>query len=604
MSIQARYAQALKLQSTGQSEAALAVLSGIVLERPQTAEAHFQIGRIHAAAGRLDKARAALLSALQHRPGEVSIQDALTQVVPFADHAALREAMAERMPPAPRLAYAERLRRDGRYWGAEGILRAAVSARDETAVLPLARLLAETCRVDEAEALLRKAKPKTAEIWYEIALLRARLRRVAPAREAMSKAVKGGAHPVQAAVALSTTLSRENEPDGADAVLGSAIKAHPTAGMLYGQRGQIAQSRGKLDAAQVDLRKAIALDPRDGEAYRAYFAAAKVAPDEPLVDQCAAQLRDRSLPEEAAMRMQYAMAKARGDQGQHAAVFAHLDAANGLQKKAYPFDFDQAVDGVRANLRAARALAGQAPVGPPDPVLFVAGLPRSGTTLIESVLAAHPQVSAGGELPFLVDALKPLSDRIAEARTLTPEDFADPAQRYLQAARRRLGRPAAFTDKSVATPYRIGLAAIALPGARFILPRRDPRDVGLSIYRNMFAGGTQRYSTDLYEIGRMIRLHDAAVAAWSALVADRIHVVDYDALTAEPEPQIRALVAAAGLPWDEACLAPHRAERRVDTLSFAQVRQPIYRSSVAGWRRFEAELGPLEDGLAQAVTLD
>ena len=604
MTIQARYAQALKLQNAGQPEAALTLLSGIVLERPQTAEAHFQIGRIHAAAGRLDKARAALLLALQHRPGEASIQDALMQVVPVAEHDALHRDMAKRMPSTPRLAYAERLRRDGRYHAAEVILRTAVSGKDETARLPLARLLAETCRVDEAETALIKAKPKSAETWYELALLRARLRRVAPARDAMAKAVKSGAHPVQAAIALASTLSREGEAQGADAVLGAAIKAHPGAGMLHGQRGQMVQSRGKLDAAQVDLRKAIALDPKDGEAYRAYFAAAKVAPDEPLVDQCAAQLRTGSLAPDAAMRMHYALAKALGDQGQHDAVFAHLHAANGLQKKAYPFAFEQAVAGVRANLRAARALVGQAPVGPPDPVLFVAGLPRSGTTLVENVLAAHPQVTAGGELPFLVDALKPLSDQILEGQALAPEALTVPGQRYLEAARRRLGGPAIFTDKSVATPYRIGLAAFALPEARFILPRRDPRDVGLSIYRNMFAGGTQRFSTDLYEIGRMIRLHDAAVAAWSALFADRIHIVDYDALTAEPEPHIRALVAAAGLSWDDACLSPHQAERRVDTLSFAQVRQPIYRSSVAGWRRFEAELGPLEEGLAQDVALD
>ena len=601
--IQARFAQALKLQQAGQSDAALALYAGIVMERPQTAEAHFQIGKIHAAAGHLGKSKAALMKAFEHRPGEQAIVAALRQVTPAADRAALDRDMAAAIPQSARLAFAEMQRRDGRYAAAEAGLRALLKSRHEAARHPLAKLLAETCRVEEAEVLLSRAKQKTGRTWYDIALLRVRLRKVPSAREAMTKAIKGGADPASAAVGLSGALSREGEATEAEAVLNSAVKAQPGRGALFGQRGQIRQSLGQLKAAQSDLRKAIASDPNDGEAYRAYFAGAKAKADDPLLAQCEARLQDVQLPVDARTRMHFGMSKAFFDLGRDADAFDHLHKANALQKKAFPFDFQAALAGARANLACARKLAGETPVGPEGKVLFVAGLPRSGTTLVETVLAAHSSVSAGGELPFLVDALKPLSDQVADGAEVTAHAFKVPGQRYLECAHRRLGTAPVFTDKSVATPYRIGLAVYALPESRFILPRRDPRDVGLSIYRNMFAGGTQRFSSDLFEIGRMIRLHDAMIDAWREMFPERIHVVDYEALTADPDPHIRALIDAAGLPWEEACLAPHLSDRRVDTLSFAQVRQPIYRSSVAGWRRHEAELGPLEEGLAQAVDL-
>ncbi len=603
--IKARYARALQQMNAGQSEAALATLAAIVMERPQTAEAHFQIGRIHAAAGRLGPARAALETALKHRPAERTVWNALMQVTPDEDHAKLATGVARSMAPEARIGFAAILKSDMRHGTAESVLRSAVEDGADAARLPLARLLNETCRPEAAEKVLLGAKQKTTDIWYQLAMIRARLRRPGPARDAMARAEKGGANPVAGAIELSSALRTENEISAAKTVMDESIRRQPKRGILYGQRGQLLQGLGELDAARDDLMRAITLNPKDGEAYRAYFAAAKVQAEDPLLAQCEAALEDPELPANARLRMHFAMAKALSDLGRHDEVFAHLHNGNGLQKKEFPFDFDAAVAAARANLHCVRDhLIGHAPAGAPGKVLFVAGLPRSGTTLVETVLAAHSQVTAGGEMPFLVEALRLLAERIQHGGPVSPDAFEAPGQRYLEAARRRLGGPEIFTDKSVATPYRIGLAAYALPEARFILPRRDPRDVGLSIYRNMFVGGKQRFSTDLYSIGRMIRLHDAMVEAWVRMFPGRVHIVDYEMLTGTPEPEIRAIVEAAGLPWEEACLSPHKADRRVDTLSFAQVRQPIYRSSVAGWKRYEGELGRLEEGLAEPVDLD
>jgi hypothetical protein len=123
--------------------------------------------------------------------------------------------------------------------------------------------------------------------------------------------------------------------------------------------------------------------------------------------------------------------------------------------------------------------------------------------------------------------------------------------------------------------------------------RRDLRDTGLSLWRNMFPEGLHRYAYDQTAMARYIRLHEALVEFWAGRLPDRVHIVDYEALTDDPEPVIRKLIDFTGLPWDDACLAPQLARRSVATLSFAQVRQPIGRGSVAGWRRFEAGLGDL-----------
>lgn len=600
--IEARFAEALRLLKVGQSEAALAQFTAITLERPQTAEAHFQIGRIHAAAGRLQQARAALMAALRLRPDEGAIQLAIEQVSPGAGRDALSLEMADVMSDEARVRFAQRLATSARSAAAELVLRPMESA---PARQLLAQILADTARVAEAEALLSGTRPKSGELWFEIAMLRARLRRVKPAQEALRKAHKGKNPAPGSAIALAQALGKEGETRAAEAVLGAAIKAHPKAGMLYGQRGQLAQSAGNLPQAKADLEQALALDPKDGEAYRAYFAMQKVARDDPHVAKAEAALADAKLPPEARQRLHFALAKAQGDWGDDAASFAHLDAGNALQKKRFPFDFDQALAQSKAILAAVRRdLMGAVPQGPSGQVIFVAGLPRSGTTLIESVFAAHGDVTAGGELPFLVQALRQVQERIEREEAIAPADLVDPAERYLETARLRLNNAPIFTDKSVATPYRIGLAAFALPQAQFVIPRRDPRDVGLSIYRNMFADGTQRFSNDLYDIGRMIRLNEAMVAAWADLLPERVHFVAYEALTETPEPVIRGLVDAVGLPWDAACLAPQNAKRRVETLSFAQVRQPIYRDSISGWRRVAERLGPLEEGLAVSVELD
>ncbi|MBY4893130.1 sulfotransferase [Rhodobacteraceae bacterium N5(2021)] len=468
------------------------------------------------------------------------------------------------------------------------------------ATLIRARLLREIARPQDAVAALAGHGAKSARWSAELALALAQTGQGDRALDAAKAAIKAGASRVPLLRSTAMALEEAGDITGAEAVIDHAL-TNPTPDLLT-HRAQLYQSAGDFPAAEAALSAAIDANPSGGEAFRAYMNGRKITADDPLLPRLDAALARPDLKPYDRAALHFASAKARGDLGQHDAVFPHLETANRLMAKTYPYGFDADLAEARTLVAEWEALKHLSATGLADPVIFVTGLPRSGTTLIETILAAHPKVAAGGEMPFLSRALAPVLEALRHD-TLSSETLATAGARYLEAAHRRTGGAPVIADKAIATFSRIGHAARALPGAHFVLVKRDPRDVGLSLFRNMFPKGLHRYAYDLRAMGRYIRLHDAVTAFWQAALPDRVHVVEYEALTAEPEPHIRALLDATGLPWNDACLAPEATGRRIQTLSFAQARQPIGTSAVAGWRRHEAALQPLIDALETTVDI-
>lgn len=671
------FQRAVQLQSAGQTDQALALFTQVLATHPNLPEAHFQIGRIHAAQGNTAKAEAALRKALKLRPKEPEIWKALAQVLSggklrklAADAAragmpldgepdisailskvrtgqfevAEADAMdlVRRFPNAARPALALGITRAAQQkWGfAVGPLEKAVErdpgnpkaqlrlgevllelgqvyqseqallkARDLGAdvAMSLAKLLRETCRDDAAEKELSKAvsgDSKSAHLLTEHANVLAALRRPKDALRAGHKAVSAGASRLTL-LNLADALSREGDAETALMITDAALTADPENAQILTLRGQLLQTNGDLDGARQTLLQAIAASKDSADAIRAYVGGTKVTADDPILTVVEERLANSALPKASRWVLSFAMAKALEDLGRYEEVFDHLHRANRLMKSEFPYKFENEARPVQAILDAYRALKGRDLPGETDASapIFVTGMARSGTTLVETILSAHSAVTAGGELPYLAKALSRPIDVANMAIDVLGNGIAAAGQNYMIAARRRVATDGIFTDKAISTYARIGLAAIALPNARFMVLRRDPRDVGLSIYRNMFPPGNQLYSTDLHNIGRFIRQHDALVEFWRNEMPDKVHIVDYEDLTADPDPNIRALLAAAGLDWEDACLQPHKSKRRVETLSFAQVRQPIYRASVAAWKRYENELEPLFEALEKPVTL-
>ncbi len=471
-----------------------------------------------------------------------------------------------------------------------------------TATLLRAQLLRETAQPDAAAKLLADG-PETDAAWQEeLAVSAAAASQGDVAGAAVERALASGAALIPTIRRVALAAEGAGDVHAAEALVDGAISEVPSAPLLI-HRAQLRQSAGDVSLAEQDLEAALSLEPANGEAYRAYANGRRMSEDALLPARIADALAKSGVSASDRAGLHFAGAKCAFDLGRDGEVMDHLNRGNRLMAKAFPYSFDADVAAARALMGDWKTLEPLATDGPSDKVIFVTGLPRSGTTLVETILNAHPMADAGGEMAFLGQALAPTLDQLRREGQADQIGLRQAGERYLTLARRRTGSSGVIVDKAISTFSRMGHALRALPGAHIVLVTRDPRDVGLSLYRNRFPDGSHRYAYDLKAIGRYIRLHDAVTKFWRRELPTRVHTVRYEDLTADPEPEIRSLLRAVDLPWDPACLAPQDTPRRIQTLSFAQARAPIGRSAVAGWQRFADDLKPLFQSLEAPVSV-
>jgi tetratricopeptide (TPR) repeat protein len=365
---------------------------------------------------------------------------------------------------------------------------------------------------------------------------------------------------------------------------------------------------GQRDAALSALDRALAADPRFAIAWYTKSNTKTFAAGDPDIATMERLLRpphSKPQPAEDRMLLHYAIGKACMDIKDAPRAFAHLNQGSRLKRATLTYDAEAAECGMVAVAKAFPATRFQDsdPIGEPSQVpIFIIGMPRSGTTLVEQILASHPQVHGGGELRHLEQALAEAGARsAAEAATLPAEQIAALGRRYLALA--PLRRPGALraTDKLPGNFLHAGLIHLALPNARIVHCRRHPVDTCLSCYATLFTTGHE-YSYDLAELGAHYRGYAALMAHWrSVLPAECLIEVDYETIVDDLETEARRLIAFCGLDWDDACLRFHATARTVRTASLHQVRQPLYRSSIGRWTSFRDELAPLLTALGDAA---
>ena len=365
-------------------------------------------------------------------------------------------------------------------------------------------------------------------------------------------------------------------------------------------RLNLAMSRmyaGDIDAAEASLEDCLRLDPRY---WKAYLSLAQLRRQEPAANHVE-RLRSAldSAPDDVArMYLELALAKELEDLGDFAGSFEHLCAgkrAGGRDRHRDPRRDQALFDAVAG----AFAAPGDCPGGcASDEPVFVFGMPRSGTTLVDRILGCHPHVQSAGELENFSVALKRASGSTTAA-LLDPDTVALAAgidmtalgQAYLDSTRPSTGQRAHFVDKLPHNFLYAGWIAQALPNAKLICVRRDPMDTCLGNFRQLFAQTSPYYdySFDLLDTGRYYLAFDRLMAHWQRVFPGRILEVHYEQLVEAQEAQTRTLLAFCGLPWDPACLRFERNEAPVSTASAVQVRSPMYRSALQRWRRFEAQ---------------
>jgi hypothetical protein len=309
-------------------------------------------------------------------------------------------------------------------------------------------------------------------------------------------------------------------------------------------------------------------------------------------------------------QIHFALGKA-FEQGQrYADAFTHYACGNALRRLDAPFDiehFERRTARIREFFNEA-FFAGRTGSGDPTPApIFIVGLPRSGSTLLEQILASHSRVEGTMELSNIITITHQFDD-MTQNRDGYPETVGTaPAEiltalgsRYIaETAPLRTGREH-FIDKLPNNFSHVGLIHAILPHATIIDARRHPMDCCFSTFKQHFAEG-QTFSYDLNDLGRYYRCYLSAMDHWDVVLPGKVLHVQYEDLVREPEANIRRLLDACGLPFEDACLAFHRTRRSVRTASAEQVRQPIYTSAVSYWRHFEKELAPLREALGDSL---
>jgi tetratricopeptide (TPR) repeat protein len=368
-------------------------------------------------------------------------------------------------------------------------------------------------------------------------------------------------------------------------------------------RGVAQRAVGKLDAAIASFEQAIAASPKQAPGLYYNLATSKrVRASDPhfaAMKQMAAEIASFKVEEQ--IGLHFALGKAYADVDDHRRSFTHLLQGNALKRELFA-DHDEAkllkrFERIAATF-SAELLARKAGAGDPSPVpIFIIGMPRSGTSLVEQILASHPKVFGAGEryeFGELVDAVAGADGTIfPEAVTaMSGDELHALGASYVRAMRALAPDAARITDKMPGNFFSAGLIHLALPDARIIHIQRDRRDNALSCFSILFAMG-HAYTYDLAELGRYIRAYEKLMAHWrKVLPAGAMLDIRYEELVADLETQAKRLVEFCGLEWDSACLSFHKTERPVRTASVIQVRQPIYGSSVGRWQPYEKELEP------------
>ncbi len=386
-----------------------------------------------------------------------------------------------------------------------------------------------------------------------------------------------------------------------------ALSANPGHAEAHNTQGKIFSNQGNFARALEHFGRAIAIKPDCAEAHlnRAHIKSFHHGDTElAALEELAANGR---LSPQKTVYIHFALAKALDDAGDYLRAFAHLRKGNALKRQQTHYDEAAAL---RQFQRISTIFGGALfdhfrGAGDPSSVpVFILGMPRSGSSLVEQILASHPQVHGAGELTdfeaaagsVLQAAPSPL--RYPECiPALNSTAFQRIGQAYLSRLTALADGKLRITDKLPGNFLNIGLIRLALPNARIIHTVRDPVATCLSCYSKLFVLGNH-YSFDLGELGRFYRHYQDLMAHWqSVLPPDAILDVHYEDVVEDLEGQARRLIDYCGLPWDDRCLSFHKTSRDVRTASVVQVRQPLFRSSLERWRNYESELSPLLDEL-------
>jgi tetratricopeptide (TPR) repeat protein len=386
-----------------------------------------------------------------------------------------------------------------------------------------------------------------------------------------------------------------------------ALRKRPLAAAYHHNIAGLYRRVGEMALAKARFQDAFTLKPDYGEAYQGYAEMVTFAPQDPFLDAVEQQLTDLNLNDQTRCYLHFAAGKYLDDTAEYDQAFKHYESANGLAARSFSVaknrQFFQDLVYFQPDLQSIEARGGS--VGDQPMPIFVVGMPRSGTSLVEQILASHSRVFGAGELNDLATVSLQLAQTLRaqsapagmrrdESSRLVQVAVDQARARYLHALRDRdYGEGIQWiVDKHPLNFRFLGLLRAMIPGVKIVHVSRHPLDTCLSCFFQNFTKG-QDYSFNLTDLGQYYLDYQRLMNHWSAVPGLNIHTVTYESLLASPQSVIESLLAFCELPFEPACLRFYDTIRTVSTASFNQVRQPIYQTSKARWRHYAQHLGPL-----------
>lgn len=606
----------------GETDAALDILRPLAASQPKWPPAHLELGLTLGETGDSAGALKALDHVVRLRPDLPEAWSAISQQKRLmGDSRGADLAQARYLGVAiqdPILLEAGAALAEGKLAVAEHSLRDLLRLRpDETAAL---RMLAEIAtrlgRYEDAEGILTRCldlAPTFTPARHNLAIALYRQTKAADALGQIEILLKDDPKNPSYRNLQAAALGQMGEYEKTIAVYESLLKEFPAQPKGWMSYGHALKTVGRQSDAIAAYRKSLELLPNLGEAWWSLANLKTVKFSDADRAAMQAQLERTDISEEDRFHLDFALGKAFEDIASYGPSFAHYAAGNALRKKGMGYDANETT----SHLQRSRALFTPAffaarpghGAQAPDPI-FILGLPRSGSTLIEQILASHSAIEGTMELPDIPALAKRLGARRRSDQEsaypevlgeLTAQDCLALGEEFLArtAHQRKLGR-AFFIDKMPNNFAHVGLIHMILPKAKIIDARRHPLACCFSGFKQHFARG-QGFTYDLEDLGRYYRDYVDLMAHFDAVLPGRVHRVIYERMVADPEAEVRALLDYCGLPFEAACLKFHENDRAVRTASSEQVRRPINTDGLDQWRHFEPWLDPLKVALGPVL---
>ena len=440
-----------------------------------------------------------------------------------------------------------------------------------------------------------------------------RIGRVDDAAECFRKAVQSEPKQVSGRVNLAHALNELGDIEGAIANAKRARKINPKLTQAHIALANALKAKGDLESAKEAYRRAAEIDPGDPEIYYGAINLEPATENDPRLAKLEGLRRESRLPLDKAIHLQFVLGKIYAGLARYDDAFTAFRQGNVLRTqlatglgqrfdaRAHRSRVDALVNTFTAPFFESRRDFGH----PSELPVFIVGMPRSGTSLVEQIVASHPEFHGGGELPHIgriVGETVPGKQFTAWAPEMSREKACELGQSYAESLEALAPDAARVSDKMPGNVLFLGLIALMLPRARVIHCRRDPLDTCLSCYFHNF---TQRhlFTNDLRDLAAYYREYRRTMDHWSEVLPLSVIDIDYEELVVDQEGQSRAIIDFLGLEWDEQCLRFHESRRTVTTASNVQVREKIYRRAVGRWRAYEDHLKPLIEELGPLAAL-